>query len=255
MATSTISAEVALVNVIAAMTTDAIGGRWPIFIHRPHVTLGAGQIRMAPVELKAGFQRVIEHPYRPGYGRMAAAALRAERCIVNVAVDMAVDALRRSIVEPLRGMTGIAFDAGVFADQREARQSVVKTDIEIPAGFVVALFARFTELCPVRIVIDMTGMAVTGQWLFIDRRHVAITAGQAEMSAEQPVSRIPAVIKGDSRPVARNVTGAAVLPVQTLVLVIVAMTAETVRRHTDRMHRFDVTCAAFRPGMRPRQRE
>lgn len=197
MTTSAVSPEVALVNVIAAMTTDAIGGQRSAVIHRPNMTLCTGQIRMGPIEFESRLQRVIEYPYRPGHRRMTGAALQTERRVMNIIVEMTIDALRRSVGEPLRRMAGIALDFGVFADQRKKRQSVIEAHADVPPGFVVALFASFAKLRLVRIVINMTRMAIARQRRFMHRRDMAIAAHEIEMTAEQSELRIPPVIECD----------------------------------------------------------
>ena len=63
------------------------------------------------------------------------------------------------VFEVLRTMAFLAGDAGVEADEGEARDVVVEVDLLAPAGFFVALLAFGAELAFVGIGLGVTARA------------------------------------------------------------------------------------------------
>jgi hypothetical protein len=102
---------------------------------------GAFWVRVRAKQGKFGLDRVIERPIGPRDGIVTILAYRAESRLMVVVVAMAIYADNGYFRITLGGVTSVAFRLAVFAEERKAREIMVKDDIDVPCPIVVALFA------------------------------------------------------------------------------------------------------------------
>src|SRR3990167_8758511 len=142
----------AAVDVIAAVTGDA-PGRQLARIARADMAGRADKPLVPSGQLIVGLAVVIEAPDLPVSAVVAAAALRrgAERTLVMLVI-MTVSTGDALGGEGLVGMASDALHLRVLAEQRKARQIVVKTDLRLPVGAVMAPAAGLAELALVNIL-------------------------------------------------------------------------------------------------------
>src|ERR1700688_4865942 len=94
---------------------------------------------------------MIEHPQCPAVRGMASVALFAQSTLVHVVLLVAIDATGLGVAEGLGTVAlGAAHDV-MQAQQREARQVMVETDLAVPVLLAVAGVAARLEFQAMRI--------------------------------------------------------------------------------------------------------
>ena len=84
MAAHTVASELAIVNIVAAMTVNAFAGQFLALTHRAEMAGCTLQSNMSAIEAEVGLRVVIESPDAPVVGCMAGVALFAQGALVDV---------------------------------------------------------------------------------------------------------------------------------------------------------------------------
>lgn len=109
------------------------------------------------VEWKIRLRIMVKLPGQPVIRPMAEFAFQPQPLFVHVIFLMARDAFNFGIFVGVRGVALFTGDKHVHAVQRKFSNVVVEDHLGFPAALVVAAFACFALLTPVRIVETMTG--------------------------------------------------------------------------------------------------
>jgi hypothetical protein len=200
---------------------------------------------------------VIERPREPRRRIVASGTRVAEATLVDVVIDVAVDARIVGVVESTRRMAVVAHERVVAAEQREAREIVVEPHALGPRRLRVAVAraAALAELSRVRVVL---GVAIEAERRRHRNRHrLDVAAGALDfgMSRVQREVRVLGMVESDVRPARHAMTIAADRAVDTVVRVVLAMAgdARTLDPGVDAATL--VTGLAGQPGMAARERE
>src|ERR1700751_4896782 len=144
MTAGTLLAEVALVHVVFLVTIDAFLADVAIFARQ--VTLLARDRHVQSHEREAREVVIEAHVRTPALRRVALVAAGAERAEVHIARLVAADAFRAELLRgDRRGVTDMAADLGVLADQRPFRVARVIEVGRLPGLVAVALVALLAE--------------------------------------------------------------------------------------------------------------
>jgi len=156
VASVTLPAESAVVNIVARMAARAGRRRRELAGHGPRVAGKAIQALVGTVENEFGALVVIKVPALPVGGVVTGFAVGAELALVGVVLVMAADTVGSGVLELRCLVTFLAFELDVFAKEREARQAVVKFS-DLPALFVVTAFAFLALLSFMFVILFVTG--------------------------------------------------------------------------------------------------
>lgn len=138
VAALTILAKSAAVHIVSAVARNALR-RLLCRLARPDMTRRADQALVLSGQRKMGRTVVIEIPGLPVERVVTGPALgRSSQSPGMVLVSMAIGAGRALRCKSPVCVAGQALQAGMFAQQREARQFMVKADIGLETGAVVA---------------------------------------------------------------------------------------------------------------------
>lgn len=249
MAPLAVVTELAAVHVIPAVTTDAACIQGDPGVGGPPMAGRALESHMSAVQPEPGLQVVIKLPQRPVDRVVTIATGRAERQLVHVVVAMTIDALVRRVPELRVLVAARALGISMRPDQRETRQAVIESDGLLPIRLAVTITARLSELAGVRIISLVTAITISGRTGLVHRYCVAAGAFEIGMCAEQSEPGFLPVLETDGRPRARGVAVAALLAVDPVMLVVVAMTIEARSAEADLEDRLGVTIDAADLGM------
>ena len=156
-----LGAELPAVDVIGAVAGDAGRRQRRDLLARRLVAGRRTRLaRCAPSSANWVRLVVIEVPDLPVAGVVAGRAVDAERALVLVVLRVARDALALRVLVRGRRVAGLALDARVAPEQREARLVVVEAHRLLPVDGVVALLALPAELLAVLVVLPVAGVAV-----------------------------------------------------------------------------------------------
>jgi hypothetical protein len=191
---------------------------------------GACELHVRTCKRKAGFLAVVELPDRPTVGRVAAGALRSERCLVHIIALVAIDAVAGDILVLAREVALLAGHRDVQSQQREARQVMIKADVGAPPCGTMALLALSAEFPRVHVACSMTARAVRCQLLSGYRRSVTgVTLDLLVLSGERPM-RIACVIERDGLPLLVAMTPATIPAEPAAVRVLRLVAADALAR-------------------------
>ena len=257
MAGAAVLAELAVVDVVGAVTVDTgRSERGDLPVHgRTSVTAGACEPAVSAVEREIGLSVVIELPQGPVERRVAIGAFGTERRLVDIVFDVAVDALIRRVVESERRVAILADDLIVLAEQREAREVVIEAHALVPVDLDVATRAIVAELTFVRVVVGVTTDTLGRRQCIGYRLDVAIGALDIRMRAEQREVRIDCVIERHVQPFSRPVTVVADRAVDAVVRIVLEMARDAFGRLRLVENVALVARLAFEICMRTGQRE
>ena len=186
-------------RVILAVTREAVRRR-----HGPGDVLREVTGLAIEIAVRAG-QRilrpriVIETPLPPAIGIVAEPAIRAETAFMML-VAVAAGAFKRSFLEFRRSVTPFASDARVTADQRKARDVVIKGLGAAPGDLGMTLLAVATKRAFVAIVLAMAGNARRRQLVAVEISDMAGVALDLGMRAPQGIFRVLVVIEANRIP-------------------------------------------------------
>lgn len=110
---------------------------------------------------------MIKRPVLPSSDVVTTIATRTKTQFVIVVVLVAAITFYRDILIGLVLMAFLTFHLGVLADQRKARQAMIKSRA-FPGNHIMALATFLTELTLMLIVFLMTRIAVCLKFLFVD---------------------------------------------------------------------------------------
>ena len=141
------------------------------------VAIAASEVFVTAVQFEFRLLVMIENPYSPPVGVMARCAILSQRCFVFVV----------SLVAGITGGFGVLIRCGQMAllagrgcmqaDERKTGQVMVENHLLRPAGLLVTAIALLTLLAAVDVVAGVTGDALGGKILFIER--ATVTGGAA----------------------------------------------------------------------------
>jgi len=133
-------AELAVVHIVLAVTTQARGVELDIRgdVHSLAMAGNASDPAVSAVEREMRLLGVIERPRVPVVRVVTERAVEPERALVGVVVAMAVDALALGVMELRRLVAARTFDGAMLADQREAAEVVVETNALLPGDLAMA---------------------------------------------------------------------------------------------------------------------
>lgn len=227
MATFAVRAELTVVNIVGQVAIRTVAAELCLAVEFPSVTGRTGGVTVCARQGKVGLRVVIEHPVRPRDGVMTQGAVTAEIASVCIVLAMTICALLRRVTEHMRFVARIAFRIVVLAQQRKARQPVVKEQVVLPGLLFVAVFTGGAQRFVVRFVLFVAGQAVRYE-LDVERGlDVAGRTFDIGMRTEQRVPGISGVIEANFSPRGRYVAGIALLAKQAVMIVILFVTRET----------------------------
>jgi hypothetical protein len=174
MAQIALLAILSFVEIIFLVTGKASGGR--VFknsglmaLRTIHCCMGAGQFE--------GEHIVVKFVMRPGYRSVAVSTALAILTFMLVILQMAGITIRWRTFELMRhGMAFYTLNVDVLANQLEIDQAMVKLDILLPTGRVMAITAGGSKAAIMRVVLEMAALAISRYILQISKSagiHVA----------------------------------------------------------------------------------
>ena len=232
MAAPAIRAELAVMDVVGAVAVRATTAEAHLLLQRPSMAVVAGDVDVCPEQGERRLRIVIESPGRPADRVMTLAAVVAEPAAVVVILAMTVAACRRCVFEDLRNVTGIALLLGVPAKQRKRGQIVIEEHVLSPSQFTMAIGARRSLRAVMRIIRRVAGIAAGIKWRVENRFDMTRFAGRRGVLAQQFMARVTGMLETDVRPFGRCMTGLAGLTEMTVMVVVVGMAADTLRRQS-----------------------
>ena len=216
----------ALVHIVLGMAGIALGRKLDLACRLRMATLALRRA-MFPSKWIARVLVVVEPRGLPVLRAMTALTLLAERTLVLIVLAMAGIAGLRSGLGRCRFMAVTAFDRTVLARQREARARMIELGF-FPRPFDVAICARVAQRAFVRVVLAVTRH--TSHRRVLERR--ALMAGLAlhrGVLAKQRETGLP-VVEARFLPAALRMTVCANAAESPLMLVILAMAGDALRR-------------------------
>ena len=117
----------------------------------------------------------------------------------------------------------------MHADQRKARQVMVKTDFVTPAGFAMAAFTLFTFLPGMHIIGTMTGNTFCAEVLLPGFATMTGSTAHISVLAQQRKTGLFVMFENRLVPPPGNVAGITLPPILPAVFVIAAVTGDTLR--------------------------
>jgi len=156
---------------------------------------------------------------------VAASAILSQPLFVKVIGAMAVDAALAGVAEDRAQMAGFAAGGGMLADQGIVGQIMIETHILKPGDFAMALVTLFSLFAVVRIVLLVATEAGGIDLLTVGAECMACLAGENVMRAVQREIGVGAVIELGMRPAPGDMATLAFVAVQSVVRIIVTMTA------------------------------
>jgi len=186
---------------------------------------------------------------------VAGTAIGPEATLVGIIIAMTIDAPGRCIPKLRRLMAGIALRLLVTTYKGERRKVVIESNILSPVRFVVTITTAFTLLPCVRVIIDVAVIAISAGVRFMHRSGMTSLAFQCGVVTEKRELRERIMFKAIVCPANFAMTAATVLAQHALMLVILAMAANTggFELNVDRAIAMAVLTGCLR--MRTQQRE
>jgi hypothetical protein len=227
MASLAVVTEFTVMHVIAAVASAAGIADLDINRHRARMAGLATKFPVCSIDLEPGLPVVIELPDRPVGRAVTGTAIRAELLLVNIFVTMAVETRLRRVAETGCFVAIRAYRITVSADEWKHGKAMVEQNAVRPAPFAVTLSAGLAELILMRVVFPVTGVTFCIQTDFMHRSGMTVGATDACMRAQQSELRVDVMLEQRRRPCRRGMTGLAVRAIQTLVLIVVRVTGET----------------------------
>ena len=225
MAALALIAKATVVNIVIGMTAGAAARQADFAFAGPLVAGVAIQPLVRAVQLEVRALVVVEAPRLPVVGVVTIAAIRSELELVLVILLVAGDALHLGVPEGRREVAFFALHLGVFAEQREACQTVVEAR-HLPVFLVVAGLALLALLALVLVVLLVAVKAIGAQLFLVHKATVAGCALGGDVLAAQRVFGHAVVIENGFLPVLLDVAGFALVAELALVasfVVILAM--------------------------------
>lgn len=155
MTTPAVRTELAEMPVIAGVTSPAPARGRGRNLPGPMAAV-AVDLRVRSLQDEARFQTVIEAPQIPAVWIVATLAAASKARSVNVVGRVATRADDLRILESRSGVTLLARNDGVQAEQWQARQVVLEEDVVAPVEFPVANAAISSLLSAMDVIIHMT---------------------------------------------------------------------------------------------------
>ena len=231
VALGAVAAELAAMNVIAAVTANArLRQLDRSVVYRRAMAAFARETCVRALEREFGACVVIERPESPVDRRVAVGAFGPEASFMCVVFEVAVDTFFVCVMECRSRMTVFAVDFDVAAEQGKDREVVVEANIACPFHFCVARRAVFTQLQLVRFLIRVAAIAVRCRQRDGNGVDVAVGAFDLRMRAVQWKLGVYIVIERDVGPGADPMTIRARRAIDAIVLVIVLVTVIAFRR-------------------------
>ena len=153
MTTAAVEAELAVVNVVGAMTIRTAAAESRLLRHRSPVAVFARNVPMCAGEDEAGLGIVVELPLHPVDRVMAESTVVDEAACMRIDVAMAVDTGLGYFAKNTGLMAGGAFRFGVGPEQREPRQVVVEEHVFLPRMLGMAVKTLRSLGALVRVVV------------------------------------------------------------------------------------------------------
>src|ERR1700722_7869720 len=212
-------AEPAFVHVIVAVAVDARKRR--LVERQRRMALRAAHHPMQPEQREIG-EVVIKYDVgAPGFLAVAGFATALELAAVRVFAAVAARAVLRQFLGCDRsGVTGVAIDLGVRADQREFVLPGMVVVLHLPVIIVVAVLAFLAESRRVRIIGLMAAIAVLRDLVLVIAAAVAGEAIDLIVHAEQCVVRLLEMVELRRFPFLGHVALAAVIAARAAVLIV-----------------------------------
>ena len=156
MATTTVGAKFAIVNVIGSVTIYAAGTNFLHGSQRAAMTICTGDVHVCALQQKTRLNAVIKQPEIPGDRVMAGFAGIRKCSVVIIVFKMTADTIVSGIDKDLGIVAILTFDIVVFTEQWKARQIVIKKWCLFPGIFIVAIITLITLGSFVTIVFKVT---------------------------------------------------------------------------------------------------
>ena len=162
---------------------------------RAAVTVTAGDVDVATMQLETGLNIVIKQPKVPGDRVVTRLTVVFERPFVWVVLAMTVNASAGGVAKCPSFMANDALYVGVLTQQRKATEIVVVERCIRPDALVVTIAALLPQCRRVRLIVQVTSRASRAGQCLKDRLDVAINAGDRLVRAIQDEFRTRIVIK------------------------------------------------------------
>lgn len=185
MAPRAVAAELAAMNVVAAVAGDALLRQACPLVQRLLMTGAALQTSMRTIQGELSPGIVIEAPDTPVIRVVALGARVPQSTPVNVLIPMTLHAALGCVAEAAVGMARLAGHRGVQTDQWKAREVMVEGKIRRPCDLAVAALAVGAECTGMHVVAAVAGIAGRIQPFFGQYALVAGCAVQAGVRAPQ----------------------------------------------------------------------
>ena len=161
MATTTVSSELSVMNVMRSVASAATSVDGFDLFQRTAVTFVAADSCVSTRQWELSLQVMIESHLVPGNRVMAFTTDLTKITAMRVFFFVAGYTFRPSVAKGLVRMAVNAFFLAVLAEQRESRQVVIKKYRVLPADFGMTIFTLCTERFFVGVIIQMA--AITGR--------------------------------------------------------------------------------------------
>ena len=246
-------AQAALVHVIVRMALHAL--QWSVVEGQCGVALRATDDTMHPEQWELS-QIVVEYNVGgPGVLSMAGFAAALELAAMRILTAMASTAvLWQCLPRNHRGMTGVAIDLGVRAEQRKVRFFRVIVGHRLPFLVVVAIIALLTESPGMRVIGLVAAVAVLRDLVLVVATAVAGYAVNVRVHTQQLVTGLFQVVKLRCLPLLGDMALTAVATARATMFIIGGVTADTGLRCLFVMAAYMAGVTSHRP-MRTRQLE
>lgn len=149
----------------------------------------------------AGLGVVIEAPPLPAVRVVADRTIRTQAALV-MPIPVALDAVRRRILEGRRAMAFFARHDRMTSNERETRKIMIEGSRPAPTGLAVAALAVGAKLSFVPVVLPVTGNARCRELIAIEIAGVTGIALDLCMPASQRIFRVLVVVEANGTPLA-----------------------------------------------------
>ena len=230
----TVGAEGTFVDVMLLVAADAICGDLGSDGLR-RVTGFAGQTAMCASQIECRFDVVIKSPKGPAIWRVAGAADRTQRALVDIVRRMATCAVDLGDLKALILVTAFAQRRRVQTDQREICQVMVEPDLTSPSLDLVAICAIMSKRTFVRIIPIMASRTVCrrlGRRGGPHARLMTLCAGHFGMWTDKGEFGVAIVVEIDLFPAGFLMAVGAVLPHRATMNIVQRMAADASDGHT-----------------------
>jgi hypothetical protein len=174
------------------------------------VTGCAAQFYVRAAESEAGLLAMIEFPHAPAIGRVALLTFLSEASLVNIRFCMACEASGIVYPERFPGMTLLARNRNVQAQEREFRQIVIEVDHRPPTLGRMTIFASDPQPGAVNVARAVTADAIRRQLVRAESRRVTSVAIHARVFPDELPTAIACMVERGCPPLLRFVAAGAV---------------------------------------------